>query len=333
MNAIKNKKTNMKNTIENNSLKKFEEVFGPNIINFGNEIEFNKEVIKTGSIQLDKALGIGGIPVGRIIEIYGNETSGKTTLALHVIKEAQETKKRCLFIDVENSLDIKYVKNIGINIDDLLIAHPTSGEQTFDIIEMMIKTKRIDLIIVDSVAAMVPSVEMENKLEEQQMGLHARLMSKGLRRIQSLLMNYECTIIFLNQIREKIGVFFGNPEVTTGGKALKFFSTIRIESRKHDLIKDNANKIGIQTKLTITKNKLSAPLKQAFVDIYFESGFDAKNEIINFAIQYDVIQKNGSWYAFNSKNIAQGKEQLRKVLKDDNQLFEEIKNITLNSIK
>lgn len=333
MNAIKNKKTNMKNTIENNSLKKFEEVFGPNIINFGNEIEFNKEVIKTGSIQLDKALGIGGIPVGRIIEIYGNETSGKTTLALHVIKEAQETKKRCLFIDVENSLDIKYVKNIGINIDDLLIAHPTSGEQTFDIIEMMIKTKRIDLIIVDSVAAMVPSVEMENKLEEQQMGLHARLMSKGLRRIQSLLMNYECTIIFLNQIREKIGVFFGNPEVTTGGKALKFFSTIRIESRKHDLIKDNANKIGIQTKLTITKNKLSAPLKQAFVDIYFESGFDAKNEIINFAIQYDVIQKNGSWYAFNSKNIAQGKEQLRKVLKDDDQLFEEIKNITLNSIK
>lgn len=333
MNAINNKKTIMKNTTENNSLKKFEEIFGPNIINFGNEVDLNKEVIKTGSIQLDKALGIGGFPVGRIIEIYGNETSGKTTLSLHAIKEAQQINKRCLFIDVENSLDMKYVKNIGINVDELLIAHPTSGEQVFDIIEMMIKTKRIDLIVVDSVAAMVPSVEMDNKIEDQQMGLHARLMSKGLRRIQSLLMNFECTIIFLNQIREKIGVFFGNPEVTTGGRALKFFSTIRIESRKHDLIKDNANKIGIQTKLTVTKNKLSAPLKQAFVDIYFENGFDAKNEIINFAIQYEVLKKNGSWYAFNDKNVAQGKEQLKKVLKDDDLLFEEIKNITLNLIK
>lgn len=315
------------------SIEAFEKLFGHNIINFADQVEQNLAVMSSGSIQLNQALGIGGYPIGRIIEIYGNESSGKTTLALLAVKEAQLLGKRCLYIDAENALDIKYVKSIGIDTNKLLIAHPLNGEQAFDIMEMLIKNKQIDFLVVDSVAAMLPNVEKESSIDEQQMGLHARLMSKGLRRIQSLLLEHECTIIFLNQIREKIGVFFGNPEVTTGGRALKFFTSIRIEIRKNDLIKDSNNKIGIQSKITVTKNKLAPPLKQAFIELYFDSGFNEQNEIIDFAVQYEVIQKSGSWYSFRETKIAQGKEQLRKVLKEDATLYQEIKNITLDKIK
>lgn len=284
----------MKQLQNHNEVDLFESLLGKNVINFASEVDHDIETFSSGSLQLDKALGINGYPLGKIIEIYGNESSGKTTLALLAIKQAQLINKKCLFIDIENSLDIKYAKRIGINTDNLLVAYPNSGEQVFEIIELMIKNNQIDVIVVDSVAAMLPSSEKAANIDEQQMGLHARLMSKGLRRIQSLLLTYKCTLIFLNQIREKIGVFFGNPETTTGGKALKFYTSIRIETRKVDLIKDNNNKIGIQSKLTVTKNKMAAPLKTALINIYFEQGFDASDEIIEFAIQYEVIKKNGS---------------------------------------
>lgn len=280
--------------INDTELEIFEKILGKNVINFANDIHQDVEVISSGSISLNQALGIGGYPVGKIIEIYGNESSGKTTLTLHAIKEAQLLNKRCMFIDIENSLDIKYLENMGIDTAKLFVAHPKSGEQVFEIMEYMIKNNKVDLIVVDSVAAMVPLAEVDAKVEDQQMGVHARLMSKGLRKLQALLIEHECTVFFINQIREKIGVFFGNPETTTGGKALKFFSSIRMETRKADLIKEANDKIGIQTKVTITKNKLAAPLKTAFVDIYFENGFNYDLEIIDFAIQYNVIHKSGS---------------------------------------
>ncbi|MGL4951846.1 MAG: recombinase RecA [Mycoplasma sp.] len=336
MNAI-NKKgiKDMKNSInsQQSGFDFFENILGKNVLNLASDIEEEIKVINTGSIQLDKAIGIGGYPQNKIIEIYGNESSGKTTLALNAIKQAQLLNQRCLYIDVENAIDLNYMKRIGIDVNNLLIAHPTSGEQVFEIIELMIKNKKTDLIVVDSVAAMVPEVEKEADVNEQQMGLHARLMSKGLRRIQSLMVNNNATIIFINQIREKIGVFFGNPEVTTGGKALKFYSSLRIETRKSDLIKDANNKVGIQVKATITKNKMAPPLKVALLDIYFDSGFDSKFEILNFAIEYGVINKSGSWYSFEENKIGQGMEQLRRKIKEDNELYEKIKTLTIEKIK
>lgn len=317
-----------------NSSMKIENFFDKNLINYASNNGLEKiEIIKSGSIALNQALGIGGYPIGRIIEIFGNESSGKTTLALHAIREAQLINKKCLFIDIENSFDNQYAKAIGINLDKLLVAHPTHGEQVFDMIELLIKNNNVDVIVVDSVAAMVPMAELEAKNDEQQMGLHARMMSKGLRKIQSALINHECTIFFINQIREKIGVFFGNPETTTGGKSLKFYSSIRIETRKSDLIKDNNEKIGIQMKATIVKNKLSAPLKSAFIDIYFQNGFNYNNEIIEFAIVYEVIKKSGSWYYYNEQKIAQGKEQLKKYLLEHENEFNEIKNKVIEHVK
>lgn len=323
----------MRSEIRNNELNAFESVLGKNVIKFANQNNEKIDVIPTGSIALDKALGVGGYPIGKIIEIYGNESSGKTTIALQAIKQAQLLGKKCLFIDLENSLDIKYVRNIGIDDSKLLIAYPNSGEQAFDIMELMIKSNKVDFIVVDSVAAMIPINEIESKYDEQQMGLQARMMSKGLRKIQSLLINNECTILFINQIREKIGIFFGNPETTTGGKALKFFSSIRLETRKSDLIKSDNDKIGIQAKVTVIKNKLAAPLKTAFIDIYFDKGFNYNNEIIEFAIKYEILKKSGSWYFYNNDKLCQGKEQLKKYLNEHSDVFELIKNDTLNLIQ
>ncbi|MGL4948282.1 MAG: recombinase RecA [Mycoplasma sp.] len=324
-------KSQMINPLDGNDF--FESILGKNILNLASDVDNNIDVIDSGSLQLNKALGVNGYPRNRIIEIYGNESSGKTTLTLNAIKQAQIAGLRCLYIDVENALDIRYVESLGIDKNKLMIAHPVNGEQVFEIIELMIKNNKMDLIIVDSVAAMVPSVEKEANVEEQQMGLHARLMSKGLRRIQSLMMNNNVTIIFTNQIREKIGVFFGNPEVTTGGKALKFYSSLRIETRKTDLIKDANNKVGIQIKVTVTKNKLAPPLKLALIDIYFNSGFNQMFEIMNFAVEYGVINKSGSWYSFEGQKIGQGIEQVKKKLQEDSELYEKIKTITIEKIK
>lgn len=308
------------------------ELFQKNLLKTAINEQNDIKTISSGSISLNKSLGIGGYPIGKIIEIYGNESSGKTTLALHAIYEAQKQNMNCLFVDVENSLDVNYAKKIGIDLNNLLVAHPNSGEEAFDIMELLIKNKKVDLIVVDSVAAMIPLIEAQTNMDEQQIGLHARMMSKGMRKIQSALIDNECTIIFINQIREKVGVFFGNPETTTGGKALKFYSSIRIETKKVELIKDANEKIGIQIKATVVKNKLAPPLKSAFIDIYFEKGFNYDVEIIDFAIKNNIINKNGSWYSYNGEKLCQGREQLINFLNNKKEIFQEIKKQTLENI-
>jgi len=320
------------NLLNNQNLKSINEKLGSNLLKFADKIDLIKYIYKTGSIALDKSLGIGGFPSGKIIEIFGNEGCGKTTIALQTIKEAQKDQKRCLFIDAEHALNMSFVKNIGIDASKLLVFSPNSGEQVFELLEQVIKNKMVDLIVIDSVAAMVPEVEMINKIGDQQMGAHARLMSKGLRKIQTLLGDSDITIIFLNQVREKIGIIFGNPEITTGGKALRFYSSVRIEVRKSELIKDGLDKIGIKIKTNIIKSKLSAPMKTAFVDIYFSSGFDYQKEIIHFAIENNIIFKNGSWFSYNEQKLAQGKEKLYKYLELNPKLLAEIIKKTIDVI-
>lgn len=296
-------------------------------------LDAETEVISTGCLQLDEALGVSGFPRGKIIEIFGNESSGKTTIALQTIKQAQAQGLKCLYLDLENTLNINYMKNIGIDIEKILIANPLSGEQTFEIIESALKNNQIDLIVVDSVAAMLPEVERENDFDSTSIGAHARLMSKGLRKIAPLVASNKSIIIFINQLREKIGVMFGNPETTTGGKALKFFASIRLEIKKAELIKSGLEKIGIKSKITVVKNKVAAPLKTAFIDILFDRGYDETNDIIEFAIKYEVIQKNGSWYAYNDQKIGQGAEQLRKFFDANEAIYQEIKNLVISKIK
>jgi recombination protein RecA len=262
-------------------------------LNFDEEI--NKvETIPTGSISLNKALGIGGYPKGRIIEIYGSESTGKTTLALQAIAQAQIKGEKCVYIDLENALDKKFCELNGVDTSSLLIIQPNTAEETFDVLESLIKTKMIGLIIVDSVAAMVPKVETEGDMEDQTIGLHARIMSKGLRIIQNLLINNKTTIIFINQIREKVGIMFGNPEVTTGGRALKFYASVRIELRKKELLKKEKEVIGVLVGAKVVKNKVSSPMTEALINIYFNAGIDHTAEIIDFALEKGLITKKGS---------------------------------------
>jgi recombination protein RecA len=252
------------------------------------------DVIPTGSLALDNAIGVGGYPKGRVVEIYGNESSGKTTLALQAVSQCQKNGGKAAYIDLEHALDIHHCEINGVNLKELLLAQPDSGEQTFALIEALIKTNMIDLIVVDSVAAMVPQVELEGEIGDQTIGVHARLMSKGLRVIQGMLAKHNTTIIFINQIREKIGVMYGNPETTTGGRALKFYASLRIELRKTELLKSGNDCIGIKTCAKITKNKVAPPLFKAMIDIYFDKGIDHTLEIIDFAIEKGVIEKKGS---------------------------------------
>jgi recombination protein RecA len=254
----------------------------------------NIKIIPSGSINLDKALGIDGYPQGKIIEIYGNESSGKTTLALQAISQAQKINLNCAYLDLENSLDHKYCQINGINTSKMIIAQPESAEQTFNLIEALIKTEMIDVIVVDSVAAMIPEVELNGDMNDQTIGIHARIMSKGLRTIQALLIKHRVTIIFINQIREKIGIMFGNNETTTGGRALRFYASIRIEVKRTELLKKDENIIGMKICTKIVKNKLAAPMTKAHIDIFFNQGIDSVNELINFAIQKQIINKKGA---------------------------------------
>jgi recombination protein RecA len=251
------------------------------------------EVIPTGSLLLDKALGIGGYPKGRIIEIYGNESSGKTTLAIQAVAQCQKQGGKAAYIDLECALDSKFCLNNGVELDKLILSQPESGEQTFSLLEALIKTDMIDLIVVDSVAALVPKAEVEGDFGDQTIGLLARMMSKGLRILQPLISKHNTTVIFINQVREKVGVVYGNPEVTTGGRALKFYSSIRMELRKSELLKKGEECVGIRTNAKIVKNKLAPPLTRAAIDIYFDRGFDYDSEIIDFAIEKGVIKKAG----------------------------------------
>ena len=314
----------------NETIKQIQQQFGKGTIEKFSNAKEKIEVIPTGSIQLDKALGIGGYPKGKIIEIYGNESSGKTTIALQAVAQCQKLNGKCAYIDIEHSLEAKYCESNGINLSELLIAKPTSGEQTFNIINALVKTDMMDLIVVDSVAAMVPNSEVDSDINDQTVGMHARLMSKGLMVLENLLANHKTTVIFINQIREKIGVMFGNNETTTGGRSLRFYASMRIELKRAELIKNGNECIGIKTCAKVVKNKLGVPLNKAYIDIYFDNGIDHTLEIIDFALEKNIIEKKGSWYYFNNEKIGQGKEATKKYLVDNLELFEKIKSLALN---
>ena len=311
------------------AIKKIEVQFGKGYVTKFNDKQ-TIDVIPSGSIKIDKILGIGGYPKGRIIEIYGNESCGKTTLALQAIASCQSIGGKCAYLDLEHALDAKFCIANGIDLSKLLLAQPDSGEQTFQLISALIKTGMIDLIVVDSVAAIVPESEVEGKFSDQTIGLQARIMSKGLRVIQGLLSKYNTTIIFINQIREKVGVFYGSNEITTGGRALKFYSSIRLELRRAELIKNGSECIGIKTLAKVVKNKLAPPLNKAYIDIYFDQGINHNEEIIQYAIDYEIIQKKGSWYYFNEERLGQGKDATIKFLLDNPILFEQIKSKCLD---
>lgn len=291
------------------------------------------EFISTGNILLDNEIG-GGIPKGRITEIFGGESSGKTTLALEIAKQCAMRQKNVLYLDLEYSLNTRYVKKLGINTDYFYIAQAKNGEIAFDLINDAINSKNFDLIIVDSVAAMLPEEEMQNKIEDTAtLGVHARLMSRGVRKIQSSLAINNTAIVFINQLRDKIGVFFGNPETTTGGKALKYYSSLRLEVKKTDLIKNNQGKIGIKSKVTAVKNKIQKPFGSTFINIYFGDGFDSVADILEYAIEINLIKKLSSWYSYEDKNICQGFTQLKNYAKENPEWFEQIKTIIYNDLK
>ena len=301
----------------NDAIKQIEKHFGKgSVMKLGDHSSIDVDVIPTGSLSLDIALGVGGYPKGRIIEIYGPESSGKTTLTLHAIAEVQKQGGTAAFIDAEHAIDPVYAKNLGVNIDELILSQPDSGEQGIEIAETLIKSGAVDLVVIDSVAALVPQVELDGEIGDQQMGLQARLMSKACRKITGLLNKSNCTVIFINQIREKIGVMFGNPETTTGGRALKFYSTIRIDIRKKETIKSGTDIVGNKTKIKIVKNKVAPPFKETQVDIVFGKGIEKEGELLDLAVDQDIIDKSGAWYAYKGEKIGQGRENAKKYLQN-----------------
>lgn len=308
------------------TLKEIEKQFGKGTIYSPNE-KNEIDVIPTGNLHLNRALGIGGYPKGRIIEIYGNESSGKTTLALQAVSQCQKSGGIAAYIDVENALTAEYCAKNNVDLNKMLLAQPDSGEQAFSIMEALIKTGKVNLIIVDSVAALTPEQELKGDFNDQNIGLHARMMSKGLRIIQSLAAKYNVAIIFINQIREKVNTGFialGNNETTTGGRALKFYSSMRIEIKRQELIKNNGECIGIRSNARIVKNKLAAPLKVAPIDIYFSCGFDYVNEIIDFALERELIEKKGTWYYYNGESLGQGREAAKKMLLENQEIYQKV---------
>lgn len=282
------------------------------------------QVIPTGALSLDIALGMGGIPRGRVTEIYGPEASGKTTLALQVIAEAQKLNGIVAFIDVEHALDPEYAKKIGVDTENLLVSQPDTGEQALDILEALVRSNAIDCIVLDSVAALVPRAEIEGEMGDQQMGLQARLMSKALRKLTSIISKTKTATIFINQVREKIGIVFGNPEVTPGGRSLKFYSTVRLEVRRQDSIKKGGDAIGNRVKVKVVKNKLSPPFKQAHFDILFGEGISKEGSIVDAALEYNVIQKSGSWLSYDEHKLGQGVDNARVFLETNPEVRDEI---------
>jgi recombination protein RecA len=282
------------------------------------------DAISSGSLLVDKALGIGGYPRGRIIEIYGPESSGKTTLALHAIAEVQKTGGKAAFIDVENAIDPVYAKNLGVNIDDLLLSQPDSGEQALEITSMLVRSGAIDLIIVDSVAALVPQAELDGTMSDNSIGLQARLMSKALRNLAREMNKNKCTVIFINQLREKIGIMFGNPETTTGGRSLRFYASVRIEIRKGEAIKQGTEIVGNKTNVKIAKNKVAPPFKTAQIEIRYGEGISRLAEIIDLGVEYDLLEKSGTWFSYKGEKIGQGKENARIYLKEHPEVAEEL---------
>lgn len=282
------------------------------------------ESIPTGSISLDVALGVGGVPRGRIIEIYGPESSGKTTVALHMIAEAQKRNGIAGFIDAEHALDPQYAKKIGVDIDNLYISQPDNGEQALEIAETMIRSGALDIVIVDSVAALVPKAEIEGDMDDQQVGLHARLMSKAMRKLTGVINRSNCAVVFINQLREKVGIMFGNPEVTTGGRALKFYASVRMDVRRVEAIKQGGEIIGNHTKVKVVKNKVAPPFKEAEFDIMFGQGISREGDLIDLAVKVDAVQKSGAWYAYKGEKIGQGRENAKTFLREHPEIMAEV---------
>ncbi|OFW46216.1 MAG: recombinase RecA [Acidobacteria bacterium RIFCSPLOWO2_12_FULL_67_14b] len=274
------------------------------------------DVISTGAISIDYALGIGGVPRGRVIEIFGPESSGKTTLALQVIAEAQKTGGLAAFVDAEHALDAAYAKKLGVDIDNLLVSQPDNGEQALEIVEVLIRSNSVDVVVVDSVAALVPRAEIEGEMGEAQMGLQARLMSQALRKLTGAVSKSKTSLIFINQLREKIGVMFGNPETTTGGRALKFYASVRIDIRRIGAIKDGENVVGGRTRVKIVKNKMAAPFREAEFDIMYGEGVSREGDLIDIAVEHKIIEKSGAWFAYGGERLGQGRENVKTFLKE-----------------
>jgi len=292
----------------------------------------NVPAIPTGIIPLDVALGVGGIPRGRVIEIFGPESSGKTTLSLHMVAQTQKHGGVAAFIDAEHALDADYSRKLGVNIDDLFISQPDSGEQALEIADMLVRSAAVDVVVIDSVAALVPRAELEGEMGNQQMGLQARLMSQALRKLTSSINKSKTTVIFINQIREKIGIMFGNPETTPGGRALKFYSSVRLDVRRLGTIKEGQETIGARTRVKVVKNKIAPPFKEAEFDILFAEGISKESSLIDAAVEQKVVAKSGAWFSYNNEHIGQGRENARRFLKENPAISAEIAQKTLQQL-
>ncbi len=307
------------------AMSKIEKDFGKgSIMRMGDEQVENVEVIPTGSLALDAALGVGGYPKGRIIEIYGPESSGKTTLAIHAIAEAQKQGGIAAFIDAEHAFDRFYAAKLGVNVDELLISQPDNGEQALEIADQLIRSSAIDIIVIDSVAALTPKAEIEGDMGDNKVGLQARLMSQALRKLTATVSKTKTTCIFINQLREKIGVMFGNPETTTGGNALKFYASVRLDIRKSTAIKDGENVLGNLVKVKVVKNKVAPPFRRAEFEIMFGEGISRVGELVDLGVEYNILTKSGSWFSYDGTRIGQGRESVKQVLHDNVELADEI---------
>lgn len=309
------------------ALSQIEKSYGKgSVMKLGQRAVMNVEAISTGSLNLDIALGVGGIPKGRVVEIFGPESSGKTTLTLHAIAEAQKAGGTCAFIDAEHALDPAYAKKLGVNIDELIISQPDTGEQALEIADTLVRSGGIDLLVIDSVAALVPKAEIEGEMGDSHMGLQARLMSQALRKLTASISRTNCIIIFINQIRMKIGVMFGSPETTTGGNALKFYSSVRLDIRRIGSVKDKDEITGSQTRVKVVKNKVAPPFRVVEFDIMYGSGISKTGEIIDLGVKHDLVEKSGSWFSYNDNRIGQGRENAKQYLADNPEIADEIEN-------
>ena len=303
------------------------------IMRLGDNVAMNVSAVSTGSLSLDFALGIGGIPRGRITEIYGPESSGKTTIALHVIAEAQKQGGKAAFIDAEHALDPLYAKKLGVDINELLVSQPDCGEQGLEIAEMLVNSGAIDVIVIDSVAALVPRQEIEGDMGASHVGIQARLMSQAMRKLSGAIARSNCIVIFTNQLREKVGVMYGNPEVTPGGKALKFYASVRIDVRRVESLKNGTEVYGSHTKCKVVKNKVAPPFKVAEFDILYGSGISKSSEIIDMAIQLGVVEKSGAWFYYEGERLGQGKENVRKLIESDKEFMDKLEAIVRDKVK
>ena len=318
-------KNENKDQLLNDAIKQIEKQYGKgSIMKLGERPNVDVEVIPSGSLAIDYILGVGGFPKGRIVEIYGPESSGKTTVALHAIASCQKMGGRAAFIDAEHAIDPKYAKALGVDVDNLLLSQPDSGEQALEIAEVLIRSGAIDMIVVDSVAALVPQAELDGEMSDVNVGLQARLMSKAMRKLAGAMNQNKCMAIFINQLREKVGVMYGNPETTTGGRALKFYSSIRMEVRKSENIKEGANIIGNKVNVKVSKNKVAPPFKSTTVEIYYGQGISHLSEIVELGVTFGLIEKAGSWFSYKGEKIGQGSQSVRQYLKDNPAIDEEL---------